>query len=110
MAITEEIRSLKKLKLLDIKKCPQLGSLPDGVGGCQSLHNLIVYKCPRIKALPPSIFLLKDLPFAQLRTIRSLECLPSTISHLPRHNTSLDCSHMEALRELPPSLGSMLHL
>ncbi|KAL4601012.1 hypothetical protein ACB092_11G241200 [Castanea dentata] len=47
-----EWQGLKRLQSLEIKRCPNLISLPEGINVLTSLQTLEIWYCPKLKSLP----------------------------------------------------------
>ena len=55
ISLPEGMGGLASLQTLEIKRCSKLKSLPEGMGGLTSLHTLDIWDCPKLKSLPEGI-------------------------------------------------------
>ncbi|XP_030949366.1 disease resistance protein TAO1-like [Quercus lobata] len=125
------IGKLKKLKLLDLQKCPKLTSVPDKfemeslvtlnltyclkvkkilefVGNMKLLHKLLLEGTIIIE-LPSSIECLTGLNILILRDCKNLICLPNTICSLTSLN-NIDLGRCSKFDKLPEDLGNITSL
>ena len=125
------IGKLRKLKLLDLQKCPKLTSLPDKfemeslvtlnltcclkvkkipefVGNMKLLQKLI-FEGTAIMELPSSIECLTGLNILILRDCKNLVCLPNTFCSLTSLS-SIDLSRCSKFDKLPEDLRNITSL
>jgi Leucine-rich repeat (LRR) protein len=127
------IMQLKALRLIEIRDCPALRSLPAGIGqltglrrlhlrGCEALRSLPeqigqltglttldLSECGALESLPEQIGQLTGLTTLYLRGCEALESLLEGIGHLTRL-TTLDLRWCRALRSLPEGIGQLTGL
>ncbi|KAL4600998.1 hypothetical protein ACB092_11G239900 [Castanea dentata] len=77
----------KSLQSLGISSCPNLISLPEGMGGLTSLQRLQIYCCPKLKSLPEGMGGLTSLHTLHIWDCPKLKSLPEGIKGLTSLNT-----------------------
>jgi len=79
-----ELGRLAGLEQLEIKKCPELKSLPP-LGGLRALKRLELLDCPKLETLCSDLGDLSHLRSLHLIGCRGLTDLPESLSRLPEH-------------------------
>nr|POE58580.1 putative disease resistance protein [Quercus suber] len=82
-------------------ECPNLESLPEGIGALTSLQTLKILHCPKLESLPEVIGALTSLQTLNIQTCPKLESLPEGIGALTSLQTLkiLHCPKLESLPE-----------
>ncbi|XP_061998807.1 uncharacterized protein LOC133716078 [Rosa rugosa] len=88
---------LPSLAELELWECPELSSLPSGLGCCTSLVNLRVTGCPKV---------LPQLDFLTIDGWPKIKSLPEQIQHLTSL-TYLRIADFEGVEAIPEWLGNL---
>uniref|UniRef100_A0A2N9FNW9 Rx N-terminal domain-containing protein n=1 Tax=Fagus sylvatica TaxID=28930 RepID=A0A2N9FNW9_FAGSY len=108
----ELLKNLASLQRLHISDCPNLTSLPEGIGNLTSLQRLRISGCPNLTSLPEGIGNLTSLQSLDISNCLNLTSLSEGISNL----TSLqilhifDCPNLTSLLEGIGNLTSLQRL
>lgn len=77
-----ECQGLNSLQSLEIKSCPNLISLPEGMGGLASLQVLRIRDCYKLKSFPGGMGGLTSLRTLEIWNCPKLKSLPEGIQGL----------------------------
>uniref|UniRef100_A0A2N9HSA1 Disease resistance R13L4/SHOC-2-like LRR domain-containing protein n=1 Tax=Fagus sylvatica TaxID=28930 RepID=A0A2N9HSA1_FAGSY len=111
-SLPEGIGNLTSLQSLDISDCPNLTSLPEGIGNLtslQRLRSLDISNCPNLTSLPEGIGNLTSLLRLRIYECPNLTSLPEGIGNLTSLQ-SLDISDCPNLTSLPEGIGNLTSL
>ena len=100
------VRSLSKLKILDIRSCQSLADIPENINELNTLETLVISNCNSIVKLPSSIGSLRSLKRLSL-CLRNLEEIPETLGGLKASLQELQIAACHTLENLPASIGSL---
>ncbi|KAL4601015.1 hypothetical protein ACB092_11G241500 [Castanea dentata] len=103
ISLPEGINVLTSLQRLDIWFCPKLKSLPEGIQGLTSLQTLEIWHCPKLKSLPEGIQGLTSLQTLEIWDCPKLKSLPEGIQGLTSLQT-LRIWHCPKLKSLPEGI------
>uniref|UniRef100_A0A2N9G0U6 Uncharacterized protein n=1 Tax=Fagus sylvatica TaxID=28930 RepID=A0A2N9G0U6_FAGSY len=108
-SLPEGIGNLTSLQSLDISDCPNLTSLPEGIGNLTSLQSLDISNCPNLTSLPEGIGNLTSLQSLHISDCPNLTSLPEGIGNLTSLQ-SLYISDCPNLTSLPEGIGNLTSL
>ncbi len=98
------LEAMDNLKVLDLRKCYKLKSLPKEIGKLSQLIHLDLQECFQLKSLPKEVGKLTQLIHLDLRNCQKLKSLPHAVGKLTQL-IHLDLSFCRGLKELPKSIG-----
>jgi hypothetical protein len=107
-SLPEPIGQLTNLRVLDLTYCPNLKTLPNSVGKLAGLVILDLSLCSSLKALP-ELGLMVELTSLALKSCRTLKRLPESWDSLIKLNT-IDLSGCVRLGSLPESMSNLTGL
>ena len=102
------IGDLRELTILNVSRSSNLISLPESIGNLSQLTSLDLSGCCSLASLPSSIGNLSKLTSLKLNDCSSLVSLPESIWNLPL--SSLNLSWCVNLATLPESIGNLSKL
>uniref|UniRef100_A0A2N9F1P7 Disease resistance R13L4/SHOC-2-like LRR domain-containing protein n=1 Tax=Fagus sylvatica TaxID=28930 RepID=A0A2N9F1P7_FAGSY len=97
------------LTSFDISDCPNLTSLPEGIGNLTSLQGLEISNCPNLTSLPEGIGNLTSLQSLDIPNCPNLTSLPEGIGNLTSLQR-LEISNCPNLTSLPEGIGNLTSL
>ena len=92
-----ECQGLKSLQSLEIKSCPNLISLLEGMGGLTSLQTLGIWNCDKLISLPEGI---QGLNLFEHTTNLWLSHLTEKMQKRNKRRLAQDCSYTKLERNL----------
>ncbi|KAL5999707.1 hypothetical protein ACLOJK_038003 [Asimina triloba] len=105
-SLPEGLGQLKKLKSLRIERLKMLTHLPDSLGQLQSLETLRIDSCEKLESLPEGLGQLKKLKSLRIGYLKMLTHLPDSLGQLQSLET-LKIDSCEKLESLPHSFGQL---
>ncbi len=98
------LKAMDNLKVLDLRGCCELKSLPKEIGKLSQLIHLDLRNCFELKSLPKEVGKLTQLIHLDLHGCQKLKSLPKEVGKLTQliHLDLPDCFR---LKELPQSIG-----
>ncbi|WCJ30643.1 Disease resistance protein (TIR-NBS-LRR class) family [Euphorbia peplus] len=105
---SEEIKTLRKLKFLNVSHSHELIETPEFEACCR-LEKLMLKGCIKLHTVHDSIGLLKNLVFLNLQECKSLKNLPESIGDA-KALEELNMSGCCKIEELPESVGLLSNL
>ena len=104
-----EWQGLKSLQSLQIRSCPNLISLPEGMGSLASLQTLTIFKCHKLPSLPEGMGGLSSLQKLVIERCHKLKSLPEGMGGLTSLRT-LRISYCPKLKSLPEGIKGLTSL
>ncbi|XP_030957935.1 putative disease resistance protein RGA4 [Quercus lobata] len=106
VGVSPQITVLENLQISD---CPNLISLPEGIGNLTALQNLKIFYLPRLVSLSEGIGNLTALQNLDISYLPCLVSLPEGIGNLTALQ-NLDISSLPCLISLPEGIGNLTAL
>jgi Leucine-rich repeat (LRR) protein len=98
------LETMDNLKVLSLRGCYNLKSLPKEIGKLSQLIHLDLHNCMVLKCLPKEVGKLTQLIHLDLHSCLKLKSLPKAVGKLTQL-IHLDLSDCFRLKELPQSIG-----
>ena len=109
ISLSEGICVLTSLQTLKIFGCNKLKSLPEGMGGLTSLQTLEIIFCSKLKSLPKGMGGLTTLQRLEINWCSKLKSLPEGMGGLTSLQT-LEINSCNKLKSLPEGMGGLTSL
>jgi Leucine-rich repeat (LRR) protein len=106
------LEAMDNLKVLDLRGCCKLKSLPKEVGKVTQLIHLDLHGCKKLKSLPKAVGKLTQLIHLDLHGCNNLKSLPKAVGKLTQliHLDLHGCSNLKSLPKVVGKLTQLIHL
>jgi Leucine-rich repeat (LRR) protein len=106
------LKAMDNLKVLDLRYCRELKSLPTEIGNLRQLAHLDLDECQKLESLPKEIGKLTQLTHLHLCNCQKLKSLPKEVGKLTQliHLDLHDCRELKSLPKEVGKLTQLIHL